>query len=57
MENLNHCSWGGRVDESQTLVPGSPEMVEDTSFHYILFFSESWLSGLVAEWISLMRFS
>ena len=57
MENLNHCSWGGRVDESQTLVPGSPEIVEDTSFHYILFFSESWLSGLVAEWISLMRFS
>lgn len=31
MQTPNHCSLGGRVDESQTLALGMLEMVMDTS--------------------------
>lgn len=30
-QNLNHCSLGGRVDESQTLALRMLEIVEDKS--------------------------
>ena len=52
-QNLNHCSLGGRVDESPTLVLRMLEIVMDTSGYLTLFLSEFWLSGHMTEQLFL----